>query len=187
MKYLVALLLALAVLCCAPRTAPRAAYVNEPVVAAIVLRGDLDFLPEERVAIEQAAATLAHATAGAVRIRIVWDLDWQTIQGNERNLILRLESYYPLVQDADPEGNMLGATVPSRGHVFLISDRIADREADLATVALHEFGHLLGLPHLDVPGALMRPVYAGKSCLSRTDLAAMCQLHHCDVARTNPC
>lgn len=38
---------------------------------------------------------------------------------------------------------------------------IARGEVDLATVAMHEIGHLIGLDHSNVRGAQMAPVYAG--------------------------
>jgi hypothetical protein len=187
MKYVVAFLAALAVLCCSPRTAPRAAYTGQPTVAAILLHGDLDFLPAERAAIERATERLAYATAGAVKVRVVWDLDYRTLQGSETNLLLRVESHYPFVLEIDENGTMLGVTAPKAQSVFIVADRVEELKSDLTAVALHEFGHLLGVPHLDVRGALMRPVYAGVLCLSRTDLAAVCQIHRCDTDRTNPC
>ena len=49
---------------------------------------------------------------------------------------------------------------------------------DVETVALHEIGHLLGLDHSTVPGAVMFPTYSGaRRALSADDIAGIRSLY----------
>lgn len=187
MRYIVALCVFLGLMCCTARPAAREPLSGEPVVAYLLLHGDLDFEPAEREAIDRAAAALTHATAGAVRVKIAWDLDWREIRGAEKGLVLKVSAVSEFIREIDKNGTMLGVTSPELRHVFLVTDRLEAFDADLESVALHEFLHLFSVPHLDVPGAAMRPVYTGQRCLSRIDVQALCSLVHCAAEKSNTC
>lgn len=60
------------------------------------------------------------------------------------------------------------AFFPSNGDVHFddeenwgFGDEVGNTKTDFFTVAVHEFGHTMGLFHSDVQGALMYPYYSG--------------------------
>lgn len=61
--------------------------------------------------------------------------------------------------DVDPEQAGVLAWVPDFGanDMYIVSDRIGDR--NLHTIVMHEIGHILGAPHVDIAGSLMYPHY----------------------------
>lgn len=58
---------------------------------------------------------------------------------------------------------------------WVVSERPAPypREIHLKTVAMHEVGHALGLPHAAKPTSLMWPVYSGVRQITTGDIAAV--------------
>jgi len=50
-------------------------------------------------------------------------------------------------------------------------------DTDLFSVALHEFGHALGLPHMDSGNAVMYPYYRKYTALAAADIAAIRQFY----------
>ncbi len=61
------------------------------------------------------------------------------------------------------------------------TDTTGDADFDLYTVALHEFGHSLGLNHSSVFGSVMEPVYAGaRRTLTADDIAGIQAIYGLD-------
>ncbi len=169
-----------------------------------VIHADSAFSIPERNAIDDSAKVWNLQTGGLAKITIVYDLDFDSLTSiqehisDKHHLMARMESWMSSVQDVDTYGaKVLGWVSPSGGihnpwkkpiFVAFVMDRMLDR-AYTMQVMVHEFGHVLGLPHLASPQALMYPsIIVGRSaCLKKPDLAAFCEVAECGTVQMVPC
>lgn len=170
----------------------------ESVDPKIVFHADTDFSDWEKFQLEDAAKIWSVQTSGQADIKIVYDLDFSQVsvlkqaQSEGWNVLLKMDSSYPSVHAADCDHDpqcrpkVLGWTTSGGIHnpegapvvLALIVDRSGDR---LKQVALHEFGHALGLTHSGSPAAMMYPaiIPAAHVCLRQPDLQLFCQANRC--------
>lgn len=163
-------------LCCAPRATcpPPAAKPDVTTVRVyrtfeLTVHADTEFLPQGRQIIEQAAAKWSALSNGHIRIRVEFDLDFDSIenlkahQAAQHSVLIGLKSDYKIAQQLDeklggPGVTPLAATVRQTDDgpvmVFLIMDRIEDGAA-LLSVVTHEFGHVANMPDLPTSGSVM--------------------------------
>lgn len=177
--------------------------VSEPEKASVVLHFDTSFNESERSVIADAAKIWKVQTGGLADIKTVYDVDFESLVGLQEhvergeNIIVKLEAWMPQVQAMDESGKALGWMGPSGGihnpwkkpiHGAFVPERWVDRDYSLQVV-VHEFGHVLGLPHAAPIQGIMYPsvIVGRKACLKTSDLAAFCQVNSCGTVRMVPC
>ncbi len=177
---------------------------EEPKAPTVVLHVDTDFTSEERAEMEDAAAIWYVQTSHLAVIALVYDLDFSDMANlkahvdADDNLVARMESWMRAVQEGDqPHAMVLGWVSPGGGihnpehaptHVAFVTDRFLDRDMALQVIT-HEFGHVLGLPHVASRQSIMYPsINRGrKVCLKKADLTAFCEVNECGTVRMLPC
>lgn len=156
---------------CAPTTPthepPKATQVKVWREFELVMHADDAFPEDVRAQLDSAAAAWVDLTEGNVRIKLVYDLDFSSVENLKSHkvgthaLVIGLLSDMKLAQELDkhfasPGVEPLAATVTPAGEpslVFLIVDRIP--RAQFREVMTHELGHVIGLPDLPTFGDVM--------------------------------
>ena len=186
---------------------------EEPREAHVTLHMDVAFTPDERKDAFQATEVWRKQTNDLARITLLYDLDFDDMFGlNElfthgASLVVRRDSQDALVKASDEEagcddcvlGWMNSGGLHAVGHPpvhgAFIWDRLEGHNAEVVQgirlqVMIHEFGHVLGLPHVGASQAIMYPSVAagkGRSCLTKADLVAFCSVNECGTTRLYPC
>lgn len=203
-----------------PKPVPPVAKASAPMVpdadrVTVVLHADVAFTKSERAALEWAAEVWRQQTQGLADIRIVYDLDFNsvsTLKANvDNNVLIRFTSDIELIQKMDckhaeamelPCGTgegpkVLGFVYPPGGvnaaeqspiRMGIVSDRVTG-DGRLEGVTLHELGHVLGIAHLKERSSIMFPAYSDgrKACLKSPDLDAYCRAQACGSVAMKPC
>lgn len=163
----------------------------------LTIHADVDFTPEQRAEMLKAAEDWRKVSGGRVRIKVVFDLDFNSISNlrehkeAEHFVVMAATSDIPMVRAVDEESarrhpghkvRTLGATFSDETHkpraMFLVTDRITHWRLVFA----HELGHVIGLPDLDTSGDVMSGIEDGNIPQGFTprDRAACRAAHYCD-------
>ncbi len=178
----------------------------EPIhPATLTLHADVDFTESERDTIFYASQVWRAQTGGVARIEVIYDLDFNDLANvashkRDSTLVRRLGWMLTvLASDAESECDkcVLGWTTAGGIHnpqgepvdMTFVMDRVGDFPNEFKEVALHEFGHALGLPHVYSPQSIMFPNVSPSRtpCLKLADLRAFCDVNDCGKAEMSPC
>lgn len=173
----------------------------------LVVHADTSCSRQDVKAMHEAADTWKAQSGLLANIRIVHDLDYSSVIGlyghtyNGDTLLTCVPEDSPEVKFHDGDGKApsvtLGWVYPPRGmkspgkepvHISMVSDRLRGNSFR-KSVYLHEFGHALGLAHIESFDTVMWPsTYDGKTtCLKKPDLDQFCEVHDCGTTQTFPC
>lgn len=180
--------------------APMVPDVSAPVPPVVTVHADTDFSDVDKKAIADACHIWSVQTDRLTKITVVYDLDFNdmaSVQSVAKDVyIVSLESWMPAVRAMDGDGIVLGWMGPAGGihnpwgikpHGAFVADRLNSKNR--LQVFVHEFGHLLGIPHLPNIQATMFPniIVGRKACLHKPDLDAFCSVNECGTHTMYPC
>lgn len=122
---------------------------NETFV--IVLRGDMDFTPCQRVATEDAISEWYEFTKGRFLFHVEYDLKKTDLDAPMNDdLIFKVNSKFCHIKTMDKqyEAKICGLCNNSSklGTIYMVDDRL-DNHMEFKTTMMHELGHYVGLDH----------------------------------------
>ncbi len=159
-----------------------------------ILYIDPEFNQEEYDQIQLAALEWQLITKGIVKfiISIEYSLmdNITDINNVEVLFVKKLDEDSEVTKYLDGEvGRVLGYYDRfSDNHSILLLPQRLDNVENLKSIALHEFGHALGLKHNNYILTLMYPEYLGGAyCITYYDLKQFCNKYHCNPNNFNYC
>lgn len=181
---------------------------NAPTIA---FHADTNFTAPERVCLAESAKQWHDQTSGLVDITYTYDYDGKSSKSvidNQHNarltrwnsdmfLVKETEAYLEHSRGAEPDSiQLLGQMRTEDGihnkygqplEVVLVMDRLQN-PIDCKSIAIHEFGHALGLEHDDSAHVIMNTSYVpGTACLKKNDLLQFCINNKCADVPMHPC
>lgn len=154
-----------------------------------------DFSHEQKDDIKRGLALWSFATNGYVNIEIL-PLEWKSITKHtekcEPVIVFNLGMPFDdAVKDSNGE-SVLGITHRrpcSYTTVWLYENELRSSQSWQVTTA-HEFGHSLGLKHVEEKSAVMNKFYSdykSLNCLTLSDMNEFCSIYGCDTNNMNFC
>lgn len=179
---------------------------------SITMHADTSFTFPERECLEVSAEQWRTQTQGLADISLKYDynssdpasvalskLQDRLVRWTSKNPVL-IEYEAELNADKDPDapaahilGQVNGNGIKDKFHLpvemRMVMDRLEDPH-DCRLTAIHEFGHVLGVPHITTSHAnIMYPVveYSRKACLKKDDLLGFCYFNDCGNVQMKAC
>lgn len=155
-----------------------------------------EFTDAERTNIIAGVALWERATRGRIITHVLtYDLSTETnvgtgVDGVEERAVLfrRASSGDEWVKDWDENhkqkillGLCQGDSMRETAWLWLVEDRLVSSRSQVM-IAAHEFGHAIGLKHVNDNRSVMSEFYAPSvNCLTVHDIEEFCLKHNCDV------
>lgn len=117
----------------------------------ILLRGDMDFIPCQRAATEDAINEWYEFTKGRFLFHVEYDLKKTDIDAPMKDdLIFKVNSRFCHIKTWDKQNKISGLgfckNESMRGTIYMVDDRL-NTYIDFKTAMMHELGHYVGLDH----------------------------------------
>jgi len=170
-------------------------YTDNPkqvTIKTIPIVVDKNFSDNDKASIKAAIVAWNYSLNGYINLVVEsWQFDMEPnvieyILSRKGYMVMKIDSKNSIVtttaglEDALAFCNDIGGN-----YMYFIRDRL--READIKYIALHEFAHLLGAPH--VGNNLMYPNYSKYTyqCIDYDTLSAVASYQNLPVGRLNYC
>jgi len=159
---------------------------------------DSRFTADEVVQIQEAADEWARATGGTAEpIDLVFNQHVESSEvadGHHRRVMIRALSTDPEVNETFDNHQTIGDDYSvhwffgeSSERLVIVADRAAQAGTSIKTIAMHEFGHHLGLHHVGPKTAIMYP-RSQAACVTHADLDEFCGANGpCNRHDMHPC
>lgn len=170
-------------------------YTNNPkqaTVKTIPIVVDKNFSTNDKNSIKSAISQWNYSLNGYILLNVEsWDFDMEPdiihyILSRQGYMIMKIDSKNPIVlYTAGLENALAFCNEIGGNYMYFVNDRI--RESDMKYIALHEFAHLLGSPHIG--NNLMLPNYSKYTyqCIDYAALKAVASYRNLPLERLNYC
>ncbi len=160
---------------------------RDPIELPVKIKIDKDFSEWQKVEISRAMTAWMMASSGKVKFVVIWDQpqpglfkDFVPLIKNQGMFMWKLnrdsEHFTEALRNELSEFDAVTFSGIEQASQIVMFTHIHDWR--FYRVALHEFGHLLGLMHIDQPEVVMSRS-AGNDCITEFDAVQLCQLYKC--------
>ncbi len=173
----------------------------------LVMHVDTAYTKDERLCLEDSAQQWRNQTSGLANVSFEYDLNQKdpvsVLVHRLDHRVVRWTSQTPYVklleemQSEPDKPYILLGQVNGKGtkdpfgkpiEMGLVSDRLTDPHVCRLT-AIHELGHVFGVPHMPGPGSIMYPsIHPSRTaCLKRDELTVFAQINGLPGELMRPC